>query len=228
MNDAKRLDATIYDAAADAIFESGAFKDKSQSPGGKGFRLKLHEKNPDAPLSPYYLDLRVLQSVPPAFGATVELYQRMAERYMSNRHVHLLAPVPTAAVPTTSALAYSMKMPMVTPREAKTHGTESKIEGKFNKGQKVLLIEDLVTTGRSIADAARILRDGGLVVESALVLVSREQGGEKFLAKEDISLRLAFDVSELLLRYVCSGKIPQKLYEEIEQYRRREAERALA
>src|SRR5690348_5683602 len=79
------------------------FKTKKDSPGGEGFRLKLHQSKPDAPLSPFYLDLRMLRSYPRGIKATaVKLLRELVTHNAPS--ANLLADVPTAITPIVSSL----------------------------------------------------------------------------------------------------------------------------
>ena len=100
-------------AFADALLTSGAVKFGA-------FRLKLHETQPDAPLSPIYVDLRVLRSFPDALDTAVAALAEMidARELRFTRY----ADIPMAATPLVAVLSHLTRVPMITPREAKTHG----------------------------------------------------------------------------------------------------------
>lgn len=83
------------------------------------------------------------------------------------------------------------------PRETvKNYGTKQQIDGKYKSGQKVLLIEDVVTTGGSIVELVEILRNQGLIVEDVLVFVDREQKGKENLEKHGLRVRSVFKLSD--------------------------------
>lgn len=109
------------------LFEIGAIKFGA-------FKLKLHEKYPDAPLSPIYIDLRMLRSHPEVMDEVVEAYRKELVRV--DPTVDLIADIPTAATPIVSILMSKTRIPMITPKKPKTHGISSKIEGEFQTGQR--------------------------------------------------------------------------------------------
>lgn len=213
MNRLQKLRRTF----AEQLYDLRMFKDKTRSPEGKGFRLKLHQTKPDAPLSPYYLDLRVLRSYPKtAKAAAVQLFQFM----MTGLGADVLADVPTAITPVVSSLSDLTGIPMITPRPAKDHGAGGNIDGVWSAdGAVAVLFDDLVTEAHSKIEAALVLRASGIRVEDVVVLVDREQGGRRQLAESGLNLYAVFTITELLTLYREIGKISLELYEEIAAYR---------
>ena len=191
-----------------ALFDIGAIK------FGR-FKLKLHEKKPDAPLSPIYIDLRILRSFPNALRLAVDMFRELTK----DLNFEIYAEVPTAITPIVAVLSYITELPMISPRRAeKTHGISGKINGIFKEGQVVLLIDDLITQADSKLEAIYILQEKGLIVKDVVVLVDREQGGSEKLKKEGYGFRTAFKLSELLEFYLKTERINQKKYNETISY----------
>lgn len=162
------------------------------------FKLKLHEKNPDAPLSPIYIDLRVLRSSP----GTLEHAVFALARLVRELRFDYLADVPTAATPIVAVLSNKMRVPMISPRLTdKTHGIKGKIDGIFVPGGDVLLIDDLITTADSKFEAIITLEEHALLVHDVVVLVDREQGGTEALYTQGYYCHAVFKLSELLTLY---------------------------
>jgi len=179
------------------------------------FKLKLHEKKPDAPLSPIYIDLRVLRSFPLVMDSAVEVYKELVAGLKFN----LYADVPTAATPIVAVLSHKTKTPMVSPRpEKKEHGLTGNVDGVFRKGQIAVVIDDLVTTADSKLEAISTLEGNGLSINDVVVLVDREQGGVQELEKRGYTCHVAFKLSHLLRIYLESGKISQPMYERTMAY----------
>lgn len=204
-------------AFAVILYDLRMFKDKTRSPEGRGFRLKLHQTKPDAPLSPYYLDLRILRSYPTtAKRQAIKLFAYM----MTGLGADVLADVPTAITPIVSSLSDQTGIPMITPRPAKDHGAGGNIDGVWSvDGAMAVLFDDLVTEAHSKIEAATVLRAAGIKVRDVVVLVDREQGGREQLAKADLTLHAAFTITELLALYREVGKMSAELHDEIVAYR---------
>jgi orotate phosphoribosyltransferase len=83
-------------------------------------------------------------------------------------------------------------------KEAKGHGTKSRIEGPLDKGDRVVIVEDVVTTGGASLKAVEAVRAFGCEVDRILALVDREQGGKENLREQGCRLESIFFVSELL------------------------------
>lgn len=112
-----------------------------------------------------------------------------------------------------------MKQPMLIRRkEAKSYGTKKLIEGKFQTDENCLIIEDVVTTGSSILETTVDLRSEGLIVEDAIVVVNREQGGVESLAKRGIKMHSLFTLSYLLEVLNSEGKVDDKTLKNVEEY----------
>jgi orotate phosphoribosyltransferase len=196
-------------AFADALLATGAVKFGA-------FRLKLHEKQPDAPLSPIYVDLRTLRSFPDALDAAVATLAGMiAARGLS---FDLYADVPQAATPLVAVLSHFTRVGMITPREAKTHGAGDAINGAYTPGQTILVIDDLVTRAESKLEAIRVLEANGLLVRDIVVLVDREQGGVEQLAAAGYQLHAAVTLSQLLDHWRATGGIDDPTYERVRAY----------
>lgn len=196
-------------ALADALLACGAVRFGA-------FRLKLHETQPDAPLSPIYVDLRVLQSFPDAMDAAVAALSELIER--DRLEFSRYAGIPMAATPLVAVLSHVTRVPMITPREAKTHGASETINGAFTPGETVLAIDDVVSHAESKLEAIRVLEANGLRVRDVAVLVDREQGGREQLAAAGYTLRAATRLSELLDYWRATHGIDEHTYSRVRAY----------
>lgn len=122
-------------------------------------------------LSPIYLDNRVLPFHPAQWHTVIEGFQTLLKAEQPAFDV--LAGVAVGGIPHSSALAYALGRPSVFVRkEAKEHGKQKRVEGGDITGRRVLLVEDLVTSGGSSLDSIHALRAEGGVVEHLLAIVS--------------------------------------------------------
>lgn len=208
-------------AFAEQLYDLRMFKDKTRSPGGQGFRLKLHQTQPDAPLSPFYIDLRVLRSYPQTAKRSARM---LFEMMMKGLGADVLADVPTAITPVVSSLSDYTGIPMITPRPTKDHGAGGNIDGTWSvDGATAVLFDDLVTGAHSKIEAATVLRAAGITVQDVVVLVDREQGGRQQLQAAGLALHTAFTITELLMLYRDMGKISEALHDEIADYLEQQA-----
>lgn len=146
-------------------------------------------------VSPIYIDLRLTISQPKLLSAIAEAL------YMAARETtyDLLCGVPYTALPFATAISIQHNIPMILRRkEKKEYGTGKLLEGIFKAGEKCLIVEDVVTSGTSIAETAEPLRAEGLIVTDAVVLVNREQGGTQALAKKGIRLHSVCTISTIV------------------------------
>ncbi len=199
-----------YKKLALGLFNCGAVKFGE-------FRLKLHEKNPDAPLSPVYIDLRVLRSFPSILQMAASALRELTSELKYNRY----ADVPTAATPIVTIMSNISRTPMISPRMTdKTHGLKGKIDGVFTLGQTVLLVDDLITKADSKLEAIAVLEENGLTVHDVAVLVDREQGGAQELTKRGYTCHSVFKLSGLVWFYLAKGLIDGATHDKVTTYLR--------
>ena len=103
-------------------------------------------------------------------------------------------------------------------KEAKAYGTKKLIEGVFKAGDTVLIIEDIVTSGTSIIETANELKNVGLVVTNALLIVDREQGGSQNLKNAGITAKSLFTITELIGYIHAAGKLSEESVRIVKDY----------
>jgi len=147
--------------------------------------------------SRYYLDKYRFETRPDLLA---ELGERItgAVREHDPEADRLAAPVLGGVVLAASASLFS-GLPFLMIRDAaKEYGTANRIEGPFEEGDSVCLVEDVVTSGGALLEAVEAVRDAGLVVRTAVCVVDREEGGADALARHAVRLRPLFRVKDLL------------------------------
>ncbi len=148
-------------------------------------------------ISPYYIDLRIIPSFPDAFHKTCDLYGRLIKNSVGVENFKRIAGIPTAGIPFASVVAYNTgKSFLYTRPTQRKHGRERRVEGILISGDKVLLLDDLITSGKSLLKAASAIRAEGGVINDAVVLIDREEGGKEKLAKDEIKLHFLLKASE--------------------------------
>ncbi len=164
-------------------------------------------------LSSYYLDMRILPSFPDAFRTSVDLLVKRARKVEG---IDKIAGIPTGGLPWASVLAYNLSKPLVyTRKEVKMHGRERRVEGVLASGDRVLVVDDVTTTGKNILVAFESLRAEGGVVEDALVLIDREEGGRQHLEKAGLRLHAVTRMSEIAQKLLDMDAITKSQYGEI-------------
>jgi len=147
--------------------------------------------------SPYYVDLRQAISNPIAMDWIGNSLARIVVNEVGRRKVDKIMGVPTAGVPFATIVSQKLAIPMLYYRkERKEHGVRKKIEGDMERNDRIVMIDDLITTGQSVIQAAEADRDQGGVVNELVVLLDREQGGVEFIRAHNIEPHVLFSISE--------------------------------
>ena len=187
-----RLSTPEYAELADALLVTGCVRFGE-------FTLK------SGLLSPVYIDLRRLVAYPDLLAQVASVYLPLLQG-LSFDH---LAALPYAALPIATAVSLQGDWSMVYPRkEVKTYGTKAPIEGLYNPGERVVVIDDLTTTGGSKFEAIEKLATAGLRVRDVVVLIDRQSGAAKTLAEAGYRLHSVFTLSQLLNHWEQTGGVP--------------------
>jgi uridine monophosphate synthetase len=195
----KNLGLDLYDKK---IVKLGAFKSVA------------HERDPNLPLLPIYTNLRDAPSEPSLMVEMVRIYERVIFKKKLDLRNDLMVGIPLAGVPIASILSVRTGIPMIILRkEEKTHGVPRKIEGKFNPGQVVIVIDDVIGWGDSKFKYIKPLEAKSLKVIDILVLVDLGLGGSKALREAGYRLHAIFEVRDLLSIFLEHNRINQKEYD---------------
>jgi orotate phosphoribosyltransferase len=154
--------------------------------------------------SDLYVDAR-LTTMSPDGLATIGSLALTALRE-SGWHPDAVGGLTLGADPVSYAIAYASALAgtpiraFTVRKEAKSHGTGKLIEGPFRDGDRVVVIEDVITTGASALRAVEAVRGGGGVVEGVLAVVDREEGGRETLNAAGLSVIALARVTDIVAR----------------------------
>jgi uridine monophosphate synthetase len=166
-------------------------------------------------MSPIYLDLRRLVTHP-------LILKRVAQAYagtLKDLEFDRLAGIPYAALPIATAISLEINRPLIYPRrEAKDYGTKATIEGDYQAGETIVVIDDLATTGGSKIEAIQKLEEAGLKVRDIVVLIDRGQGAGPMLAEAGYQLHAVVKLLDLLSEWRRSGAITAEQFEEVKAF----------
>jgi orotate phosphoribosyltransferase len=147
--------------------------------------------------SNYYLDKYRFETHPDLLR---ELGQRIGSRarQVAPDAARLAGPE-LGAVALAAAAALASGLPFLIVRKAqKDYGTANRLEGEFEAGEEVCLVEDVVTSGGAAVAAVRALREAGLTCRAAVCVVDREEGGADALAREAVRLAPLFRAQDVI------------------------------
>ncbi len=168
-------------------------------------------------VSPIYIDLRRLVSHPRLLAQVANAYISILSRLSFDR----IAGLPYAAIPIASAISLQRGWPMIYPRkEAKEYGTRADIEGEFNPGDCIVIIDDLTTTGASKIEAIEKLASAGLTVKDVVVLIDRQSGADQLLDGYGYQLHAVFSLTEILDHWEAAGRVPSEQIDSVRQFLR--------
>ncbi|OWT33446.1 orotate phosphoribosyltransferase [Methanobrevibacter sp. 87.7] len=143
--------------------------------------------------SDYYVNMKKAITNPEILKTIAELISEKIE----GENIDKIAGPALGAVPIAVASSLFTEIPLLMIRkEKKGYGTSKQIEGELNKGDNVVVVEDVTTTGGSLLKAIKVIQDNGGIVKRAFVVVDREEGAINAFEKEGIKLEPLISVSE--------------------------------
>ncbi|MCK5061132.1 hypothetical protein KAR28_01120 [Candidatus Parcubacteria bacterium] len=218
----------IYKNVADMIFAKESFKFGA-------FKLKLHEEDPDAPLSPFYINLRDKNNPKPG-PLVIDDYVLIAKcifkaiiGWGDDMIFDAIAGIPRAGDPIVKAMMLIDETTDINQGDYRIIQLAKEEDGEkrrivplpgfeYRDGERVLLVDDLVTGANTKLEAIKAIESSGSKVVGLVVLVDRQQGGREQLKKAGYRLISCFTIRELFGYYKATGKISGQKYWECIDY----------
>jgi len=165
--------------------------------------------------SPFYFDLRDMISFPFILEGIADL---LVER-IKDMEFDVITGIPYTALPIASLVAAKMNKPLIYMRkEEKAYGTGNNVIGKFQKGARCLVIDDLITTGASKIETAEGYEKEGVIVKDFVVVIDRSAKGTEELAKDGYNLHSLISLDEIVELLQSKGLITDEKVKEVEAF----------
>ncbi len=164
-------------------------------------------------VSPIYVDLRLFISYPKVLKKVIKLYAEQLQSLQYDR----LAGVAYAALPIAGAISLEIEKPWIFLRKEglkKEYGLQKSLEGEYNKGETVVMIEDLVTRATSLLEVIPVIEEHGLIVKDAVVLLDYGKGGPENMEAKGYTVHAFMTMPELVAIMHAEGKIDDAKYKE--------------
>jgi orotate phosphoribosyltransferase len=148
--------------------------------------------------SPYYIDLRLVPSFPHEYRKMIKGLQNLIADDIGFENFHSLVSVPTGGLVVAASLATEIVKPLIYVRkQAKEHGTGKAVEGVTCQDMKLLMIEDVVTSGGSVINAIKSIKEEKMVVTDAYAVIDRMEGATQALQAEDVNLHSLLTINDI-------------------------------
>ena len=168
--------------------------------------------------SSYYIDLRLVPSFPHQFRKMIKNLQNLIIEKIGLDNFDSLASVPTGGLVVASALAIETVKPLIYVRnKPKEHGTTKSIEGKISSGMKVIMIDDVMTTGTSVLNGIKQLKESNLAISNVFVLINRLEGADKALNEIGVQTHQLTDILEISSFLFQEKLITKEIFEKVKK-----------
>ena len=148
--------------------------------------------------SPYYIDLRLVPSFPHEYRKMIKRLQNLIAEDIGFENFHSLVSVPTGGLVVAASLATEIVKPLIYVRkQAKEHGTGKAVEGVTCQDMKLLMIEDVVTSGGSVINAIKSIREEKMVVTDVYAVVDRMEGATQALQVDGVKLHSLLTINDI-------------------------------
>ncbi len=155
---------------------------------------------------PYYVDLRNVISNPQVFQKMLSAYADILKKLDFDR----IAGIPYGSLPTAAGLALRLHRPMIFPRkEVKAHGTKKVVEGAFEIGEKIVVVDDILITGRSVIEGAEKLKSVGLLVKDIVVFIDHEHGVKDAVSQQGYQAHAVLTITDIIDLLDQAGRLTE-------------------
>lgn len=173
----------------------------------KEFAIFLHQKDiikfgdftlASGKKSSYYVDLRLVPSYPIEFRKMVKYLEKEIVKDIGLENFDSVVSVPTGGLVIASALAIETVKPLIYVRsKPKDYGTSKSVEGKIHDGMKVVMIDDVATTGGSVITAVKSLKKENISIKDAYVIVNRLEGADEALLEVGVKIHSVLNILQI-------------------------------
>jgi len=148
--------------------------------------------------SSYYVDLRLVPSYPIEFRKMVKYLENEIGQDIGLDNFDSIVSVPTGGLVIASALAIETVKPLIYVRsKPKDYGTSKSVEGKIHDNMEVVMIDDVATTGGSVVNAIKSLKEVNITVKDAYVIVNRMEGADEALLELGVKMHSILNILQI-------------------------------
>ena len=168
--------------------------------------------------SSYYIDLRLVPSYPQQFRKMIKNLQDLIDKKIGLENFDALVSVPTGGLVIASALAIETVKPLIYVRnKSKDYGTSKLIEGELSPNMKLVMIDDVATTGNSILNGIKQLQEAGSIISESYVIVNRLENANKLMDSVGVKLYQLTDILEITKILFEEHLIDEEILEKIKK-----------
>jgi orotate phosphoribosyltransferase len=168
--------------------------------------------------SSYYVDLRLVPSYPHEFRKMVKYLENDIIQNIGLNEFDSIVSVPTGGLVIASALAMETVKPLIYVRsKPKDYGTSKSVEGKIYDGMKVVMIDDVATTGGSVVNAIQSLKEVNISIKDAYVIVDRMEGASEALTELGVKMHSILNILEITESLYEQNLIDQSILEKVKK-----------
>lgn len=193
----------------------------------KEFATFLHEKSimrfgdftlASGKQSSYYVDLRLVPSYPLEFRKMVKFLENEIVQDIGLDNFDSIVSVPTGGLVIASALAIETVKPLIYVRsKPKDYGASKSVEGKIHDDMKVVMIDDVATTGGSVVNAIKSLKEVNISVKDTYVIVNRMEGADEALLALGVKMHSILNILQIAETLFEQNLIEQSILEKVKK-----------
>ena len=166
--------------------------------------------------SSYYVDLRLVPSYPLEFRKMIKYLENEISQDIGLDNFESIVSVPTGGLVIASALAIETVKPLIYVRsKPKDYGTSKSVEGKIHDGMKVVIIDDVATTGGSVVNAIKSLKEVNIPVKDAYVIVNRMEGADEVLLALGVKMHSILNILQITKALFEQNLVDETILEKV-------------
>ncbi len=168
--------------------------------------------------SSYYMDLRLVSGYPHEFRKMVKHLESEIVQDIGLDTFDSVASIPTGGLVIATALSIETVKPLIYVRsKPKDYGTSKSVEGKIHDGMKVVMIDDVATTGGSVVNAIKLLKEVNISVKDAYVIVNRMEGADEALSELGVKMHSILDILQITEALYEQNLVDESILEKVKE-----------